>query len=755
MEVSLLASEWDGLAQSKSLDPPRGCIEIAIFGNSDDAHLVGDWLSSQNLFLQDPTLIDLTATYQNPHKFPSLDFLGEDLSSEASEDEENIPALLINQPSRKVSKNSLQYVLDHIHGHDLQPVEPDGHLTISLFPHQKEAVDFMIRRETGQLTSSISLFKTHDDRNGKFLYSHVITGQPILQPLTGPFGGILADTMGLGKTISTLSTVVSTLDHAKEWAKKIVDNERSQRRRTKATLVILPNEALMDQWLDEISKKFEPGTFSPCRYHGGSRRCRVSSFEDFDIILTTYGIVKVEFGSKGSLIFQHHFFRIVLDEAHCIKGRSTRTHDATCNISAARRWCLTGTPIQNSLDDLGALVTFLRVPLLEERKSFRSHIINPAYSGREDCFENLRLLLGFICLRRNTSVGMLVQPTINLLKLDLATDERTAYGNILDFHDRAMDLHVSGKGPAEGSCTAFQALIKLRIFCNNGLYKDRDTTSPTDPFDVEEYFNFLRESKKARCTNCDNEVLFLMESELPDTAVFTQCLHLICGPCYKSTTVFNSSSSKQSKCLASEYSQLQDQNALVQLGPRVWNELSSIDQGASHTSDEVFSTKFRVLLSMIRSHAPQEKGIVFSAWTKSLKIVAMMLRKEEIRFVKVDGSMSNAQRQRAFESFKISNMVNILLITIGAGAVGLNLSIATQVHILEPSWNPMVEKQAIGRVVRLDQRNPVAITRYIMRNTVEENVVTRQDFKMRVAMNGFKPSLNETPYDQRGSDSDI
>ncbi|KAJ5998980.1 hypothetical protein N7451_006790 [Penicillium sp. IBT 35674x] len=692
MEVSLLASKWDDLAQSRFPDPARGCVEIAIFGNPDDALLVGDWLSSQNLFLQDPTFIDLIATYQNPHKFPSMDFLGEDLSSEASEDEENIPTLLISQPSRKVSKHSLQYVLDHIHGHDLQPVEPDEHLTVSLFPHQKEAVDFMIRRETGQVTSSISLCKTHKDQNGKFLYSHVITGQSIPQPFIGPFGGILADTMGLGKTITTLSTVVSTLGNAKEWAKKTIDHERSQKRQTKATLVIVPNEALMDQWLDEISKYV------------------------LEICVTAYVTFKYTEFDIGNLNQEHfHLADITVDH-----------EDA-------------------GLDDLGALVTFLRVPLLEERKVFRSHIINPAYSGGDDCFENLRLLLGFICLRRNTSIGMLVQPTINILKLDLGTEEKQAYENILDFHDRAMDLHVSGKGSAQGSCTAFQALSELRIFCNNGLYKSRDPTIPTNPFDFDEYFNFLRESKKARCVNCDNEVLYFMESELPDTAVFTQCLHLICGACSKSTRAFSSLTSKQLKCLAPECSQHQGQCGLVQLEPPVWDELSSVDHGLIYPSDGVFSTKFRVLLRVIRSHIPREKGIVFSAWTKSLELVAVMLRKENIAFVQVDGSMSIAQRQRAFESFKLSDTIDILLITIGVGAVGLNLSIATQVHILEPSWNPMVEKQAIGRVVRLDQRNPVVITRYIMRDTVEESVVTRQDFKMRVAMDGFKPSLSETP----------
>ncbi|CAI7574972.1 unnamed protein product [Penicillium glandicola] len=169
----------------------------------------------------------------------------------------------------------------------------------------------------------------------------------------------------------------------------------------------------------------------------------------------------------------------------------------------------------------------------------------------------------------------------------------------------------------------------------------------------------------------------------------------------------------------------------------------------------MFSTKFRAFLSIILGHIPQEKGLVFSAWTKSLDIVAEMLHQHNISFARVDGSMSIPQRQQAFKRFKTSKDVNILLMTIGTGSVGLNLSIATQVHILEPSWNPMVEQQAIGRVVRLGQKNPVVITRYVMRDTVEESVVSCQDFKLKVAMNGFERSSSEESSDDMEMEDDI
>ncbi|XRM43510.1 hypothetical protein ABZX51_006684 [Aspergillus tubingensis] len=541
--------------------------------------------------------------------------------------------------------------------------------------------------------------------------------------------------MGLGKTVTALSTILSTLGHSEEWVKKRTNSQVSGTRGAKATLIVVPNEALMEQWLDEIRSKFKPGTFDHCKYHGPSRKASIRTFEEFDIVLTTYGTISTEFAEKESPIYQTDFFRIVLDEAHNIKSRFTRIHEAACNISADRRWCLTGTPIQNDLDDLGALVSFLRVPLLEERGVFQKHVINQAYNTGTDRFENLRLLLGCICLRRTMSLGMLVEPTINNLKLDLAPEERGACINILDYHNRLMDLSVS-KG---GSVGAFQTVLQLRIFCNNGLYRKKDIrASPTDPLTSEEYLDILQENHGSQSPGIDSETLALGSYKFSDSKTSPESSNSIGEPCRMSLQSSNMLDLTKIEGPASEL--LHTPNLFREsLTPEY---LSLVDQ-SPQTLEGTFSTKHQAILKTILGHISQEKGIVFSAWTKSLDIMAELLRQHDITFARVDGSMSFSQRQQAFHSFKTSSHVNILLMTIGTGAVGLNLSIATQVHIMEPSWNPMVEQQAIGRVVRLGQKRPVVITRYIMKDTVEESVVSRQDLKLDVAMSGFERASHE------------
>ncbi|PWY71402.1 helicase [Aspergillus eucalypticola CBS 122712] len=734
LEISLSLSEWKSGTQRHSSIAWETNVEIAIFGARKNAFLVGDCLSSGTLFLQDPN-IPCDLPYENPHRFPFVGDFQDNSDNESSEVDDN-DTLSINKlvpTSAKISTKRLEHIMDTLHEHDyLQEVQPDKNLNISLFSHQKEAIDFMIRRETGRSTSSISLWNIRKDKNGNPHHYHAITGDSSIELPVGPLGGILADTMGLGKTVTTLSTILSTLGHSEEWVKKRTNSQVSGTKGTKATLIVVPNEALMEQWLDEIRSKFKPGTFEHCKYHGPSRKASIHTFEEFDIVLTTYGTISTEFAEKESPIYQTDFFRIVLDEAHNIKSRFTRIHEAACNISADRRWCLTGTPIQNDLDDLGALVSFLRVPLLEKRGVFRNHIIKQAYNIGSDRFENVRLLLGFICLRRSMSLGMLVKPTIINLELNLAPEEREAYINILDYHNRLIDLSVS-KG---GSVGAFQTVLQLRIFCNNGLYRKKDIrASPTDLLTSEEYLDFLQENHGPPSLGTDNETLLLGSYEISDSKTSHESSNSIGEACRISL---------QSRNML-DLTKIEGPTSELLHSPNLFREsltpdyLSLVDQ-SPQALEGTFSTKHQAILKTILGHVPQEKGIVFSAWTKSLDIMAELLRQYDITFARVDGSMSFSQRQQASQSFKTNSDVNILLMTIGTGAVGLNLSIATRVHIMEPSWNPMVEQQAIGRVVRLGQKRPVVITRYIMRDTVEESVVSRQDLKLDVAMSGFEGS---------------
>jgi SWI/SNF-related matrix-associated actin-dependent regulator of chromatin subfamily A3 len=128
---------------------------------------------------------------------------------------------------------------------------------------------------------------------------------------------------------------------------------------------------------------------------------------------------------------------------------------------------------------------------------------------------------------------------------------------------------------------------------------------------------------------------------------------------------------------------------------------------------------------------------VFSFWKTTLDIVTGMLDAKRLRYCRIHGQIPASKRSKILSEFEKSSDVRILLITLGTGAVGsvahlqleiaclrihrLNkLKIANHIHILEPQWNPSVESQAIGRILRMGQEKSVKITRYIMKGTVEE-----------------------------------
>ena len=109
----------------------------------------------------------------------------------------------------------------------------------------------------------------------------------------------------------------------------------------------------------------------------------------------------------------------------------------------------------------------------------------------------------------------------------------------------------------------------------------------------------------------------------------------------------------------------------------------------------------------------------------------MSLEKENIKYAYLDGTTKDRQAQ--VQSFQQNDEVKIFLISLKAGGVGLNLTKAEYVFLLDPWWNPAVEAQAIDRAHRIGQENKVIIYKFISRNTVEEKIMALQERKMALA----------------------
>jgi SNF2 family DNA or RNA helicase len=233
-------------------------------------------------------------------------------------------------------------------------------LGVKLLPHQVDGLAWMMEKETGTRK-----------KNGVF-----------------PKGGILADDMGLGKTIQSLALMLSNPRPDKDTAPANSKNKILPAV-GKGTLVVAPL-ALIKQWESEISSKVTKShKLSVCVHHGPSRTKDPAKLKKYDVVITTYSILSSEHagsddGGEGLQVgcFGVHWYRIILDEAHSIKNRTTKMTKAAYALRSHYRWCLTGTPMQNNLDELQSLIKFLRIKPYEDLRLWKDQITGPMKNGR-------------------------------------------------------------------------------------------------------------------------------------------------------------------------------------------------------------------------------------------------------------------------------------------------------------------------------------------------------------------------------------
>jgi SNF2 family DNA or RNA helicase len=125
------------------------------------------------------------------------------------------------------------------------------------------------------------------------------------------------------------------------------------------------------------------------------------------------------------------------------------------------------------------------------------------------------------------------------------------------------------------------------------------------------------------------------------------------------------------------------------------------------------------------------KILVFSQFVKHLALIKDYLKLNHINFSYLDGSTKN--RQKEVDCFQNSEEVKVFLISLKAGGLGLNLTAADYVFLLDPWWNPAIEQQAVDRAYRIGQTQRVFTYKFITKNTVEEKILALQEKKVNLA----------------------
>ncbi|KAK9477502.1 SNF2 family N-terminal domain-containing protein [Lipomyces japonicus] len=532
----------------------------------------------------------------------------------------------------------------------------DG-LTVKLLNHQIEGVKFLQKRE-------------NDDILNK--------------------GGLLCDDMGLGKTVQSIALILSHR-MSKEPEKSLNS--------CKSTLVVAPL-ALINQWADEIKTKAP--SLSVLVHHGPQRTKSEKDLKKYDVVISTYQIVSSENDSNGPLL-SLDWWRIILDEAHTIKNKSAKSSMACCHLHGRNRWALTGTPLQNKIDELHSLFKFLKIEPLSDSSFWREKISQPISAGRGKlAMERLQVVLQQVMLRRTKDVlvanGMkLPKRTVHKITVRLSQGERVFYDQLEHKMANKMEDLIGLGGHKYMSVLLL--LLRLRQACNHTSIVKGKVVADKDAV-------ILPSPTKKTSTKYGSDDIDALTNLLDEMTVDSR----ECAICQLELT-FEQARQGAQYC----------QGCVC----------SFVVQGIQ---SEQPSAKIQKLL-FILNEEKDRKTIVFSQFTTMLDLIEPFLKKEKIIFARYDGSMNPKERVESLERLQKDPKVSVLLCSLKCGALGLNLTSASRVVLVDPWWNPMISEQAIDRVHRIGQTRDVDVYEVTVEKTVEERILKLQEQKRELARN--------------------
>lgn len=688
-------------------------------------------------------------------------------------------------------------------------MEQPAQVKTPLLDHQKQALWFMTEKEQPRKfgpkeEDNNSLWRIEVQANGKEQYREIITGIVLDRQPRQALGGLLADMMGLGKTLSILSLVLSSMEQAREWAKKPPRSEliRSNPgiRNTKTTLLVMPVSAVQN-WLAQIQDHLEPQSLSVNVFHGPSRLTDAEELSEFDLVITTYPTVLSEISGRGSKrgtpLAKMNMFRIVLDEAHTIREPTAQQTKAILSLHSQRRWSVTGTPIQNRLEDLLSVTRFLKLFPYDDRARFGQYILSPFKSGNPSILPSLRVLVDSFTLRRVKDKIDLTPREDKIITLDFSEKEKQLH-EFFRNESKVMMNVIAGESRTKMGGRMFHHVLKammiLRLISAHGKelldIEERERIkglSVQDAIDLEEngpkdshvatdrkayeMLMLMQQNEGDRCALCNRRLIPPADSDEVDPnaimAYFLSCYDAFCPECFAGHKhVFDARSRPEEMCPACEgwipltHSDVTPYSAVTLRGLEEYVAERQQERELKKKNKKLGEyegphTKTLALIDHLQAIAaesknlpgePPIKSVIFSAWTTHLDLIEIALRTNGLgSFVRLDGSMNLPVRTKVLDEFAQNDSVTILLTTIAVGGVSLNLTSASRVFIMEPQYNPAAVAQAIDRVHRLGQRRPVKTVQFIMKGSIEEKILELAKKKQQLA----DMSMNRGKLDKR------
>ncbi|KAG0522763.1 hypothetical protein BDA96_07G065700 [Sorghum bicolor] len=614
---------------------------------------------------------------------------------------------------------------------------------------------------------------------------------------------------------SILNKMVETKAERKKKAKASTSSastSRSMTRPAAGTLVVCP-ASVLKQWANELTDKVsESAKLSVLVYHGGARTKDPSELAKYDVVVTTYTIVANEVpkqmadddadqknseepsagnkrkppanmqnkakkkkkklkGSNFDLdsgpIARVRWFRVVLDEAQTIKNFRTVVARACCGLRAKRRWCLSGTPIQNAIDELYSYFRFLKYDPYSTYNSFCSMIKHPIARDAIHGYKKLQAVLRVVLLRRTKETLINGKPiinlppkTINLKKVDFTQEERSFYLTLEERSRQRFKAFAAAGTLKQNYANILLMLLRLRQACdhpilvkgNQSEYGGDGSIEMAKKLPKEVVIDLLAKLEVgSACSLCD---------DTPEDAIVTICGHVFCYQC-----IHERITTDETMCPAPNCSRTLGFELLFSSGAlKISISGESSSAGASSSADNesssisqisFVSSKIQAAIDILnsiinlnaltesdtmesnRSGVAPVKAIVFSQWTGMLDLLENSLNTNLIQYRRLDGTMSLNLRDKAVKDFNTDPEVRVMIMSLKAGNLGLNMVAACHVILLDLWWNPYAEDQAIDRAHRIGQTRPVTVSRLTVKDTVEDRILALQEEKRAMVNSAF------------------
>jgi len=734
-------------------------------------------------------------------------------------------------------RTTLRLALQDISQPNSEANPPDGVLAVPLLRHQKIALSWMVKKET-----SISLcyggILADDQGLGKTVsaISLILTERPpVPQSSTKnePCEAVTLDEDDdcIGphseKLMRTCSSQVTSNTVKQENPIVAV-----KARPAAGTLVVCPTSVLR-QWAGELKNKVtSKANLSFLIYHGSNRTKDPNELTKYDVVLTTYSIVSMEVpkqsnpdsdgeekgkpdpygapvSSSGSKkrkassskktknksvaesclpekpLAKVAWFRVILDEAQSIKNYRTQVARACWGLRAKRRWCLSGTPIQNAVEDLYSYFRFLRYNPYAVYKQFCTLIKIPISRNPNNGYKKLQAVLKPVMLRRTKATMLDGEPiislppkTVSLKTVDFTSEERGFY-NTLEVESREQFKEYAAAGTVKQNyVNILLMLLRLRQACDHPhLVRGYDSCSSwMSSLEMVKKLPMERQHKLLICLQSCSAFCALC-NDAPEDPVVTLCGHVFCNQCILEQLTGDDSVCPVSNCrVRLNTSSLFSRGTLECSLSKLASDFKSDDtcmemihaEKRPGMDSSYASSKLRAALDILLS-LPKidptidskcsigiesekfdgkgiseqtdtkltEKAIVFSQWTRMLDLLEVHLKASHVTYRRLDGTMSVAARDKAVNDFNMVPEVTVMIMSLKAASLGLNMVAACHVLMLDLWWNPTTEDQAVDRAHRIGQKRPVTVSRLTIKDTVEDRILALQEKKREMVASAF------------------